>query len=231
MRRFLFLFPIVLASLHAQTPCQVDNPTAQFSVPHKKTAGPLDTDPNGTLWRGAASAWIVRDCTRTAAYPALKTEVRGFWTDTHLYLLFICPYDKLNVFLPAQNESARNKLWDRDVVEVFLGDDWKNIRHYREFEVAPTGDWIDLAIDLDRNSYDRNWRSGWQRMGRIDEEAKRWYAAMAIPLKSVSEAPMRAGTRWRANLYRIEGEGPDSRERYVNDRFGIGGGAGSRSFH
>src|ERR1017187_5235512 len=48
---------------------------------------------------------------------------------------------------------------DRDVVEMFLGDDWTNIRHYREFEIAPTGDWIDLAIDLDHESYDQSWRS------------------------------------------------------------------------
>ena len=62
------------------------------------------------------------------------------------------------------------KLWDRDVVEMFLGDDWNNIRHYREFEIAPTGDWIDLAIDLDKKNYDRSWRSGWRTMARIDEQ-------------------------------------------------------------
>ena len=37
---------------------------------------------------------------------------------------------------------------------MFLGDDWQNIRHYREFEIAPTGDWIDLAIDLDHAEHD-----------------------------------------------------------------------------
>jgi hypothetical protein len=132
----------------------------------------------------------LKDCSRELDYPVLRTEVRGLWTDTHLYFLFACPYRKLNVFLPAQNDGPRDKLWDRDVVEMFLGDDWKNIRHYREFEIAPTGDWIDLAINLDGNSYDQRWRSGWQVRARIDPQAHRWFAAARIPLKSVSDAPV-----------------------------------------
>ena len=94
-----------------------------------------------------------KDCSRQVDYPDLKTEIRAFWTDTDLYLLFRCPYTVLNLFLPADNSTNRVGLWNRDVVEMFLGDNWSNIRHYREFEIAPTGDWIDLAIDLDRESY------------------------------------------------------------------------------
>ena len=68
------------------------------------------------------------------------------------------------------------------MVEMFLGDDWQNIRHYREYEIAPTGDWIDLAIDLDKKQYDHTWRSGWKTAARIDESAHVWYAAARIPL-------------------------------------------------
>ena len=79
-------------------------------------------------------------------------EIRAFWTDSDLYFLFRCPYNVLNLFFPANNSTPRVGLWDRDVVEMFLGDDWTNIRHYREFEISPTGDWIDLAIDLDHRT-------------------------------------------------------------------------------
>ncbi len=120
-------------------------------------------------------------------YPDLKTEIKGFWTDTDLYLLFVCPYRTLNVFLPPQNDKERDKLWDKDVVEMFLGDDWENIRHYREYEIAPTADWVDLAIDLDHRGQGEAWQSGWKLTARIDEKAKIWYAACQIPLKSVSE--------------------------------------------
>ena len=204
----------LVSTLFAQEPCRVASPTATFSIPYAKTGDRLDTDPKSSFWSKASSAWILKDCSRELDYPELRTEVRGLWTDTHLYFLFACPYRKLNVFLPAQNDRPRDKLWDRDVVEMFLGDDWKNIRHYREFEIAPTGDWIDLAINLDSKSYDQHWRSGWQVRARIDEPAHRWFAAARIPLKSVSDAPVQAGTRWRMNLYRIEGEGPDSQRHF-----------------
>jgi hypothetical protein len=207
---------LVLApSALAQEPCRVVPPTATFSIPFVKVEQRLNTDPGSPLWSKAGSAWILKDCTLKLDYPELRTEVRGFWTETHLCFLFVCPYGKLNVFLPPQNDRPRDKLWDRDVVEMFLGDDWKNIRHYREFEIAPTGDWIDLAIDLDRSGYDQAWRSGWQVQARIDEQAHRWYAAARIPLKSVSAVSVQPGTRWRMNLYRIEGQGPDPQRHFL----------------
>jgi len=147
--------------------------------------------------------------------PKLKTEVRAFWTDSDLYLLFVSPYDQLNLWLPADNGKDRLKLWDRDVVEFFLGDDWTDIKHYREFEIAPTGDWVDLAIDLTHDKYEADWNSGWQRLGRIDEANHTWYAAARVPLKSVSEHAVTAGTKWRANLYRIDGLGEDPQRHFM----------------
>ena len=194
--------------------CQVAKPAVTFSVPYRRTAPPLSADPKSAIWDGSASTSIEKDCTHESSYPDLKTDVRGFWTDTDLYLLFRCPYKELNLFLPATG-GPRVKIWDRDVVEMFLGDDWRNIRHYREFEIAPTGDWIDLAIDLDKKSYDSKWRSGWQPAARIDRDAHVWYAAARIPLKSVSDQPVKPGTKWRANLYRIDGLGDDSVRHFM----------------
>lgn len=194
-----------LAALAADRPCQVTRPTADFSIPHVSGSPKLSADP--AAWKSAASAWIEKDCSSTMEYPKLKTEIRAFWNDTDLYLLFICPYQSLNVFRPAHNETERDKLWDRDVVEIFLGGDWINIRHYREFEIAPTGDWVDLAIDLDRKGEGERWQSGWSRLARIEKD--HWYAAARIPLESISADPVRLGTRWRMNLYRIDGAGPD----------------------
>ena len=211
----LFWCLIFVSTITAQEPCRVTSPTAVFSIPYAKTEDRFDTDPNSPFWSKASSTWILKDCTRERDYPEFRTEVRGCWTETHLYFLFVCPYRQLNVFMPAQNDRPRDKLWDRDVVEMFLGDDWKNIRHYREFEIAPTGDWIDLAINLDSNSSDQRWRSGWQVLARIDEQAHRWFAAARIPLKSVSGESVLPGTRWRMNLYRIEGKGPDSRRHFL----------------
>jgi hypothetical protein len=214
MGKFALLVLVGAAGLTAQV-CRVEEPRASFAVKHVSSAGELNSDPASAMWRDASAASMTKDCSRTIDYPDLKTQIKGFWTDSDLYLLFVCPYRGLNLFLPAQNDKARRGLWDRDVVEMFLGDDWENIRHYREFEIAPTADWIDLAIDLDHKGVGRGWRSEWQTTARIDEKAKVWYAACRIPLKSVSEKPVTAGTRWRANLYRIDGDGPDPQRRFM----------------
>jgi hypothetical protein len=199
----------------AQEACQVTRPTATLTVPHVSAVGPLNADAKSKYWSAAATVWMLKDCSKVLDYDNLKTEIRAFWTDTDLYLLFIAPYETLNLWLPPDNAEPRTHLWDRDVVEMFLGDDWKNIRHYREFEIAPTGDWIDIAIDLDHPDTTFNWRSGWNRIARIDEKAHYWYAAARIPLKSVSVEPVSAGTRWRINLYRIDGQGADPQRHFL----------------
>jgi len=196
-------------------PCQVTQPVATLAIPRVSGTPELNTDPQSPVWKRSGSTRILKDCSHNIDYPELVSTVQAFWTDTDLHLLFICPYKKLNIFEPPQNDQPRNKLWDRDVVEFFLGSDWSEIRKYREFEIAPTGDWIDLAIDLSRKTYDRNWRSGWKTAARIDEKTHIWYAAARVPLKSVSDIPVKVGTRWRMNLYRIEGEGPDARRHFL----------------
>jgi hypothetical protein len=208
----LLLFP---AFVQSQEPCVVTQPTATFSIHHLNSRPQLSLDPESDVWKSAAAESMSKDCSRQIDYPNLATEIRAFWTDSDLYLLFHCPYTVLNLFLPANSTTPHVGLWDRDVVEMFLGDDWTNIRHYREFEIAPTGDWIDLAIDLDHKSYDHSWRSGWQIMARIDDQHKLWYAAARIPLSAVSSNPVQEGTKWRMNLYRIEGVGPDAQRHFL----------------
>ncbi len=191
MRRYLLIPLMALSTLaFAQKPCVVTGPTATFTIRHVDGSPELSLDPDASVWKNAASQSMSKDCTKEIDYPNLKSTIRAFWTDTDLYILFQCPYTELNLFLPPDNTVERVGLWDRDVVEMFLGDDWTNIRHYREFEIAPTGDWIDLAIDLDHNSYDHNWQSGWKTAARIDKERKIWYAAARIPLTAVSGKPV-----------------------------------------
>jgi hypothetical protein len=210
-----YLLATALSAAQPEEICTVTRPTASFLIHHRSGSPQLNADPKSPLWRSAARTIIAKDCTRDIAYPDRETSVTGFWTDQDLYLLFKCPYKDLNLWLPAMGGGPRNKLWDRDVVEMFLGDDWKRIRHYREFEIAPTGDWIDLAIDLDKNSDDQSWRSGWQTSARIDKNSKIWYAAAKIPLKAVSVDKVHPGAKWRANLYRIDGLGEDPQRHFM----------------
>ncbi len=213
--RYELSFLLAAISAAAQQPCEVRGSTSVLTAPHIAGAAELNLDPASPLWRAASRATIDKDCGKVLDYPKLRTAVRAAWSDTDLYFLFSCPYEELNVFLPVQHGRDRDKLWDRDVVEIFLGDDWKNIRHYREFEIAPTGDWVDLAIDLDHPSEGEKWNSGWQTAARIDKAARVWYAAARIPLSSVSATRVVPGARWRMNLYRIDGRGPDPVRRFL----------------
>ena len=217
MRISLTIAAVLTAAcnLLAQKPCAASAPFAEFSIRHEPGVPELSLDPSAQPWKSAAAQTMEKDCSSETQYPNIRTTIRAFWTDTDLYLLFECPYTVLNLFLPPDNNAKHVGLWDRDVVEMFLGDDWVNIRHYREFEIAPTGDWIDLAIDLDHENYDRNWRSGWTTKARIDTLKKIWYAAARIPLSAVSGKPVAAGIKWRMNLYRIDGLGPDPQRRFL----------------
>ena len=109
--RFIPLLIASFAAAAAQEPCQVASPTATFSIPYFAQPQELSTDPGSPVWARAASAFIEHDCTHKTAYPKLKSQVRGFWTDTDLYLLFACPYDKLNLWQPADNTKDRDKLF------------------------------------------------------------------------------------------------------------------------
>lgn len=216
MRYLFLLLPGLFACCtFAQEPCVTTQPTATFTIRHASGSPELSLDPASPMWKHASVQTMDKDCSRQIAYPNLKTQIRSFWTDTDLYFLFQCPYTVLNLLLPADNTKKHVNLWDHDVVEMFLGDDWKNIRHYREFEIAPTGDWIDLAIDLDRKDYDHNWSSGWKTAARIDKGRKVWYAAARIPLSAVSAQPVKDGTKWRMNLYRIDGLGADPQRHFM----------------
>jgi hypothetical protein len=199
----------------AQEPCVTADPTASFTIQHVDGSPELSLDPSAAPWKSASVQSMDKDCSRQIAYPDIKTKIRAFWTDSDLFLLFRCPYTVLNLFLPADNTKKRVGLWDRDVVEMFLEDDWTNIRHYREFEISPTGDWIDLAIDLDHKNYDHSWSSGWKTLARIDEGKKVWYAAARIPLAAVSNKEVKPGTKWRMNLYRIDGLGADPQRHFL----------------
>ena len=93
------------------------------------------------------------------------------------------------------------------MAEVFIGSDFKNIRRYKEFEISPQGEWIDLDIDLDAPRHEDGWvwNSGFQASARIDPAAKTWYAFMRIPYAAVDTRAAAAGNTLRVNFFRSQG--------------------------
>jgi hypothetical protein len=143
--------------------------------------------------------------------PRYRTEIRSRWTDKNLYFLFVCPYEQLNLKPSPSTLTETYRLWDWDVAEVFIGSDFRNIRRYKEFEISPQGEWVDLDIDLIRPHHEDGWRwnSGFTVTARIDTAAKVWYGAMRIPFPALEARSPSVGDEFRVNFFRSQGPPPD----------------------
>ncbi len=172
----------------------------------------LATNPDSEFWRKAAPTYLETD-NWGKIVPLHRTEVRSRWTKNNLYLLFICPYQKLNPKPNPHPETETNQLWNWDVAEIFIGSDFHNIRRYKEFEMSPQGEWIDLDINLDRPHHEDGWiwNSGFQVAARIDRQKKIWYGVMRIPFAAIDPQAPQVGSMFRVNMFRMQGPAPDTK--------------------
>jgi hypothetical protein len=163
-----------------------------------------DFKPDGQLneaaWDNAPAAQVEWQLNDGSAHPELSTSARLLWSDRYLYLAFQASFTELTVFRPPRRRGERAGLWDKDVVEAFIATDPAKVKAYTEYEVAPTGEKLDLRIDQPDKSLE--WNSGFEAAVKVDRRAKLWTTEMRIPLASLGPAKPSAGTRWRLNLYR-----------------------------
>lgn len=171
---------------------------------------PLTADPQAKQWKSVKGVFADRGPLGEVT-PKHRTEIRARWTKDNLYLLFICPYEKLYLKPNPSTMTETNKLWEWDVAEVFIGTDFQDIKHYTEFQVSPQGEWVDLDINrnLDPAKHDWEWNSGFEVKARINEREKVWYGEMRIPLSKIDQRPPQPGQEMRINFYRFQGPPPD----------------------
>jgi hypothetical protein len=174
-------------------------PLSVVRAPH------IDRDfaPDGRLdepeWSLATPTRLEYQSHNSEPRPELSTPVRLLWSDDYLYLAFESPYRELSQWLPASQEE-RLGLWDYDVVEAFIGSEPEQINRYTEFEWAPTGETLDLKLDLPAKDF--AWTAGGDSAVTIDEAAKVWRVEARLPLTALADKVPRVGTRWKINLYR-----------------------------
>jgi hypothetical protein len=171
----------------------------------------LQVDPALPFWSAARPVLMEKD-TFGKPVPRYRTEVRSRWTIDNLYFLFICPYEQLHLTPEPNTREETNQLWNWDVAEVFVGSDFADIQHYKEFEVSPQGEWIDLDVNL-RNPHHEDgwtWNSGFEAVARIDSQKHIWYAAMRIPLAAIDTRPPVPGNTLRLNLFRSRARAGDN---------------------
>jgi hypothetical protein len=176
---------------------------------------PLSTDPTSEVWATAPRVLADRD-KMGVPVGGPPTEIRSRWTKDHLYFLFICPYTELNLKPDPTRTAETPRLWTWDVAEAFIGSDYERIWLYKEFQVSPQGEWVDLDIDRQnpKGQAGQAWNSGFTVAARIDADAKIWYGAMRIPFSAIDTRPPQPGRELRLGLFRLAGPG-EPRGNYV----------------
>ena len=166
----------------------------------------LEADPASPFWRNAHSVFAEVD-NQGWLERAYRTEVRFRWTRENIYFLFICPYKHLYLNPKPDASHETYELWKWNVAEVFIGTDFQNIKRYKEFEISPQGEWVDLDINLDNPHHEEGWvwNSGFEHAARMDESKHIWYAAMRIPFAALGVPEASVGQKFRVNFYRTEG--------------------------
>jgi len=173
----------------------------------------LSTDPNSSFWHSGSPVYARAD---KEGHPVagLRSEIVTLWTNDNIYFLFICPYKHLYLKPNPDAQNETYELWNWNVAEVFIGTDFQDIKRYKEFEISPQNEWIDLDIDLHSKHHEDGWKwnSGFEHAARIDVTRRVWYVAMKIPFASLNVQTPTPGMKFRANFYRTDGGGSDSKE-------------------
>ncbi len=154
------------------------------------------------VWSGVTPARVEYESVNYAARPDLATSVRVLWTDTHLYFGWECPFTELTVFSPVNTKEERIGLWEKDVVEMFIGPDLGKVTRYGEYEVSPSNEWVDLICDLPDKDF--AWNGGLESAVKVDEERKVFTVELRLRVDKLTDKTPVAGTRWWLNLYRID---------------------------
>jgi predicted TIM-barrel fold metal-dependent hydrolase len=182
-------------------------PTADFEV---------TGDGSNAAW--AKAEWESLSKRQTGG-PTYETRIKVLHSKKGLYVLMDAADTKITA---TMTEDFRN-LWMEDVFEVFL---WPDEREpvYFEYEISPLGRELPILIpNLDGKLL--GWRPWNYEGGRkvrkatvaVGGELKSWAAVTGwkaevfIPyelLSPLQNVPPKPGSRWRANFYRMDYDGP-----------------------
>ncbi len=159
-------------------------------------------------WNNAQVVMITTYWSGESAPIGRHAEARLIWTNEAICVRYVCNQtEPLVVSSTPQTNNKTIGLWDRDVCEIFLAPEPHEPERYFEFEAAPTGEWIDLALHItpDKRETDMEFHSGMTTAARVEKD--RVVIAMRIPWGTWIQKPHKGG-RWHVNLFRCVGSGP-----------------------
>ena len=165
------------------------------------------TSIDSPIWETAEKVSLNKYWSGERAPEGRQADVRILWSSTSLYVRF--EGNQLEPLVINQNPDRSRKtegLWNRDVCEIFVAPNLEEPNRYFEFEVAPTGEWVDLEIHQtpDKRETNLEYHSGMKTSMQI--ESGKVFVSMKIEWNAFGKTP-KAGEKWRGNLFRILGEG------------------------
>lgn len=159
------------------------------------------------IWDAAEQVSINQYWSQEAAPPERAAAARLLAGDEALFIRFDCEqYEPFVINANPRLNEKTDYLWERDVCELFVAPDQQNRARYFEFEVAPTGEWLDLAIEhvAGQRQTNRDYRSNVRTAAQIQETS--FTVVFQIPWAAFAKKPQN-GDYWLGNLFRCVGSG------------------------
>lgn len=170
----------------------------------------FEVDGKGSSSHWAKTNWVSLP-QRRAEGKTYTTDTKVLYSDTGIYFLFNCQDSLITSTL---KEDFAN-LYLEDVVEVFLWTD-ESVPLYFEYELSPYNYELPILVPNTKGTFFgwRPWHYEGERKTRhaahIEKNGNNvtgWKAEFFIPfalLKPMNNVPPKKGTRWRANMYRLD---------------------------
>jgi len=166
-------------------------------------------DFNHKFWDRAQPIYLTRYWSGKDAPASRTAEARILWSRKALHIRFVCNQaEPLIVSATPQTEKKTMGLWDRDVCEIFIAPDEHAVERYLEFEAAPNGEWLDVAIHWTPEKRESDWEFHSHMTTASHVERDRITIAMRIPWNHWIHEPQ-TGEHWRVNLFRCVGSDPN----------------------
>ena len=183
-----------------------------YNVARASAAPNIDGRLDDAVWASIKPTEAFKQPDGRVLNVAYTTTAQLTWDDQHLYVAYKTLDDEIaNRF--ADNDST---LWEGDVVELFVKPKQSDGAYY-EFQFAPNKARFDARFTGHR-------KPTWQEAAKYESGAKYavalegtvndpgadkgWTVEAAIPWSAfgLDKAPA-AGTKWQANMYRIDSKG------------------------
>jgi len=185
-----------------------DKAAAPVAIAPKTAINLMANDLDHLEWNQAQPIQIDRYWSGERAPASRHAEARILWSSKALHVRFVGNQSEPLVVSAAPQTAKKSMgLWDRDVCEIFLAPDAAVLERYFEFEAAPNGEWLDVAIHWSAEKRESDWKFQSHMTTAAQVEKNRITIAMRIPWNHWIHEPQ-TNERWRVNLFRCIGSDP-----------------------